>query len=613
MQNIYKVKIIFILLLPLLLFSCNKPNFSFEKKAKDDKKNTITIFVDNDIDEGSKQWLNLLQQEFSEANLVIKTNIVNNEKYFLEKFLQGEFDADIIISKYLSNNNSQYLANLAGKSFFPDSFYNTLKKMDKDGNIYLIPFTNTKKYLLINKNYFDSFNIELPNNGFDVLKSFSKINDLKKAIYFNNNYNSSVESEIFSYAFSLTDGLTIKGFKWANDLEAGVANVGDLDLTSTFDFMDYFKNLPLDLSEDSKKDLNTAINELEKNQVGIFEVNTNDISKIQNIYSTDYYVLPFYSPLDNKNYILTQNQSYIAVNKNSMENKKQLINDFLYKILGSEGNKIIINDNNSLYSPIFNLSSSIYDTSYINDIYENKNENKLATFYIFNRGKEYLSSAVEQYLNNQISREEFINYWQQDVLVSKFNLNKVNLADINDALYPKDCSMIIAKAIYAQYDCDVSIMTVSNLIDQFDNIRSMYSGSPYFMEKGKIYWEDITNIVPPNVNNQIDTKSQKVITYNISGAQLVDFLNNQIDSLVYCGIKKINNAYYLIDNNGKIESINPNKNYRIATNSNFYLPNYSLPNYQISDINLVDLLMRWILDNSPISYNSIYTFNIVAD
>ena len=177
---------------------------------------------------------------------------------------------------------------------------------------------------------------------------------------------------------------------------------------------------------------------------------------------------------------------------------------------------------------------------------------------------------MEQYVQGKISRKEFVDYWQQDVLVSKFELNKVALASTSNDLYPKDCSMILAHAIYDQVDCDISAITISKLSDNFDNLNNLYSSSPYFIKQGDIYWDDIYNLVPQNMNTELSNSKQQKLIYSVfTGDQLINFLDNYSSDIVYCGVKKINDDYYIIKQNGTTEMIVLDGYYNFITNSNF--------------------------------------------
>jgi ABC-type glycerol-3-phosphate transport system substrate-binding protein len=611
MPNICKLKIILIVLFTtIFISSCSKNNI--ENIDALSQSNEITIYVDSDIDEGTKAWLYSLQNQFEDYQIKFVTNVVTNKKNFLDSMIENNFECDIIFSKYLTKDNSSNLANLAGKSFFPSSSFNALKKMDQDGNIYLVPFTDTKKYLLLNKAFFEEKGYSAPESAKDILSYMDLLKEYPNSIYLNFNSSNSIANELFNYAFTLTDGLTIKGYKWANDLEDGLTDVSSYDFSQTFDFLDNFKGIDLQALKSNNLDLKQALSKLESNEIALFEVNTSDIDQVQPYFNENIIAVPFYSTLDGKDYVISHNQVYIGVNKNSMANKKTILNDLLSHILGKVGEIDVIYDTRSIFNPLIGLSSSVYDTYYksINQ-YE---KNQLAEFYDFQRGKEYLSTSVEQYLLGDISREEFINYWQQDVLVSRFELNKVPLANTASDLSPQDCSMLIAKAMYDQVDCDVSAVTISNLTDTFDSLDTLYSSSPYFIEKGEIYWEDIYNLIPMNINTDLINSNNQQLLYSIfTGEQLINLLNEHTTDLAYYGIKKIDGIYYVIKQNGTTEEIVLDGYYNFITNSNFYLEDFELPNPIPYNKSVIDCLNKWIIENNDISNQAVMTYNIIAN
>ena len=373
---------------------------------------------------------------------------------------------------------------------------------------------------------------------------------------------------MFNYAFSLTDGLTIKGYKWASDLEAGKANANDYDLSKTFDYIDNYISINITYIDSLKQDFNKALEKFNNNEIGIFELSTNNIEQIKPYFTENIIAIPFLSPLNNKEYVISKDQVFIGVSKKSMEADKEKLNNFLEFVLGKVGDIDVIYEESSIYEPLYGLSSSVYDTFYktINS-YE---KNQIASLYNFNIGQDYLSQAMEQYVQGKISRKEFVDYWQQDVLVSKFELNKVALASTSNDLYPKDCSMILAHAIYDQVDCDISAITISKLSDNFDNLNNLYSSSPYFIKQGDIYWDDIYNLVPQNMNTELSNSNQQKLIYSVfTGDQLINFLDNYSSDIVYCGVKKINDDYYIIKQNGTTEMIVLDGYYNFITNSNF--------------------------------------------
>ena len=608
MSNLLKVKLIGITFLLLISFSsCSRENAS----STSDEINQITIFVDYDINEGTKEWLYSLKNQFPEYNLSFITNIVTNEKYFIESMMENNFEPDIIISKHVSKENNTNLANLAGKSFFPSSSFNALKKMDQNGNIYLIPFTDTKKYLLINKSFFKNNNLSIPTSAKDLLTFIPKLKNYPNSVYINYNSDNSIANALFNYAFSLTDGLTIKGFKWAEDLEDGVVDVTSFDLSKTFDFMDYFKGIELHQIDSQNEKFSEALERFKNGEIAIFELTTNDIEQIEPYFTSDMFAIPYYSTLDKKNYVISENQIYVGVNKTSMENKKEILDTVLSTILGEEGDKEVILDKNSIYTPLIGLSTSVYDTFYESaDTYE---KNQIVELHNFERGKDYLTTAVEQYLLGEIDREEFKNYWQQDVLVSRFELNKVALANTQNDLTPRECSMIIAKSIYDEVDCDISVVTVSSLMEDLTKLESMYSSSPYYIKEGDIYWEDIYNIIPPNQNVELSSSTNQKILYSIfSGEQLINFLNTYSNKIVYYGVKKINDDYYIIKKDGSVEQVLLDGYYNFITNSNFYIDGFSLPNPILYNKTVIDCLNKWIIENNNISTQSIFTYSIIA-
>ncbi len=611
MSNICKLKILTIIVLStIFITSCSQKNGVNTDITK--QSNEIIIYVDSDIDDGTKDWLYSLRDQFVDYDIKFVTNVVTNKKYFLDSMIDNNFDCDIIFSKYLTKENSSNLANLAGKSFFPASSFNALKKMDQNGNIYLVPFTDTKKYLLINKSFFEEKGIKTPESAKGILDYLYLLNKYPESIYINFNSANSLANELFNYAFSLTDGLTIKGYKWANDLEEGISDVSSYDFSKTFDFLDYFKGLDLQTLKSNKINLDQALTKLSLNEIAVFEVNTSDINQIKPYYNENLIAIPFYSTLDNKEYVISDDQVYIGVNKSSMENKKIILNDLLSNILGKVGKIDVIYETNSIFNPLIGLSSSVYDTYYksINS-YE---KNQIADYYDFQRGKDYLSTAVEQYLLGDISREEFINYWQQDVLVSKFELNKVPLANTASNLSPQQCSMLIAKAMYDQVDCDISAVTISNLTDGFESLDKLYSSSPYFIKQGEIYWEDIYNLVPMNINKDLINSNNQQLLYSIlTGEQLINLLNNYTDDLAYYGIKKIDGIYYVIKKNGTTEEVVLDGYYNFITNSNFYLKDFELPNPILYNKSVIDCLNKWIIENNDISNQTVLTYNIVAN
>lgn len=608
MSNLSKVKIIGITILLLtLVLSFSKYTLS----SSNENKSQITIFVDYDINEGTKEWLFSLKNQFPEYNFSFITNIVTNEKYFIDSMMQNNFDCDIIISKYIEKDSTTNLANLAGKSFFPSSSFNSLKKMDQNGKIYLIPFTDTKKYILINKVFFEKNNLPIPTSGKDLLNIIPKLKNFPSSVYFDYNSDTSLANSLFDYAFSLTDGLTIKGFKWAQDLETGIADVTSFDLTQTFDFMDNFKNISLEQIDAQNDNFSEALERFKNGEIGIFELTTNDIDQIKPYFTSDMVALPYYSSLDNKNYVISENQVYIGVNNDSMRDKKEILDTVLSTILGKVGDTEIIYEENSIYTPLVGLSTSVYDTYYKSVIPHEKNQ--IVELHNFERGKEYLTTAVEQYLAGKIDRNEFKNYWQQDVLVSRFELNKVALANTQSDLSPKECSMIIAKSIYDEVDCDISVVTVSSLMEDLTQLESMYSSSPYYIQQGDIYWEDIYNIIPPNKNADLfDSTNQKILYSIFTGEQLIDFLNTYATSIVYYGVKKINDDYYIIKKDGSIEQILLDGYYNFITNSNFYIDGFDLPNPILYDKTVIDCLNKWIIENNNISTQSIFTYTIIA-
>ncbi|MDC7244034.1 MAG: extracellular solute-binding protein [Sphaerochaetaceae bacterium] len=608
MSNICKLKIILLLLFTaLFISSCSKENIDSLEQSQQ-----IIIYVDSDIDEGTKAWLYSLQEQFVDYNLKYVTNVVTNKKYFLDSMIENNFDSDIIFSKYLTKENSPNLANLAGKSFFPASSFNALKKMDQEGNIYLVPFTDTKKYLILNKSFFEEKGLTPPETAKDILEYMDLLKQYPESIYINFNSANSIANELFNYAFTLTDGLTIKGYKWANDLEKGLTDVSSYNFSKTFDFLDYFKGLDLQSLSSNKIGLQQALTKLSSNEIAIFEVNTSDINQIEPYFNKNIIAIPFNSTLDGKDYVISHDQVYIGVNKKSMETKKTILNELLAFIFSNVGEIDVIYDTNSIFNPLIGLSSSVYDTYYKS--INNYEKNQIADFYNFQRGKDYLSTSVEQYLLGKIDRDEFINYWQQDVLVSKFELNKVPLANTASDLSPLECSMIIAKAMYDQVDCDVSAVTISNLTDDFHSLNTLYSSSPYFIKKGEIYWEDIYNLVPINIKSKlINSINQQLLYAILTGEQLINLFNEHSNDLAYYGIKKIDGIYYVIKKNGTTEEIILDGYYNFITNSNFYLKDFELPNPILYNKSVIDCLNKWIIENNAISDQAVLTYNIVAN
>ncbi|MDC7236573.1 MAG: extracellular solute-binding protein [Sphaerochaetaceae bacterium] len=607
MSNICKLKIILLLFTALFISSCSKENIDSLEQSQQ-----IIIYVDSDIDEGTKAWLYSLQEQFVDYNLKYVTNVVTNKKYFLDSMIENNFDSDIIFSKYLTKENSPNLANLAGKSFFPASSFNALKKMDQEGNIYLVPFTDTKKYLILNKSFFEEKGLTPPETAKDILEYMDLLKQYPESIYINFNSANSIANELFNYAFTLTDGLTIKGYKWANDLEKGLTDVSSYNFSKTFDFLDYFKGLDLQSLSSNKIGLQQALTKLSSNEIAIFEVNTSDINQIEPYFNKNIIAIPFNSTLDGKDYVISHDQVYIGVNKKSMETKKTILNELLAFIFSNVGEIDVIYDTNSFFNPLIGLSSSVYDTYYKS--INNYEKNQIADFYNFQRGKDYLSTSVEQYLLGKIDRDEFINYWQQDVLVSKFELNKVPLANTASDLSPLECSMIIAKAMYDQVDCDVSAVTISNLTDDFHSLNTLYSSSPYFIKKGEIYWEDIYNLVPINIKSKlINSINQQLLYAILTGEQLINLFNEHSNDLAYYGIKKIDGIYYVIKKNGTTEEIILDGYYNFITNSNFYLKDFELPNPILYNKSVIDCLNKWIIENNAISDQAVLTYNIVAN
>ncbi|MCY1151801.1 MAG: extracellular solute-binding protein [Sphaerochaetaceae bacterium] len=607
MSNICKLKIILLLFTALFISSCSKENIDSLEQSQQ-----IIIYVDSDIDEGTKAWLYSLQEQFVDYNLKYVTNVVTNKKYFLDSMIENNFDSDIIFSKYLTKENSPNLANLAGKSFFPASSFNALKKMDQEGNIYLVPFTDTKKYLILNKSFFEEKGLTPPETAKDILEYMDLLKQYPESIYINFNSANSIANELFNYAFTLTDGLTIKGYKWANDLEKGLTDVSSYNFSKTFDFLDYFKGLDLQSLSSNKIGLQQALTKLSSNEIAIFEVNTSDINQIEPYFNKNIIAIPFNSTLDGKDYVISHDQVYIGVNKKSMETKKTILNELLAFIFSNVGEIDVIYDTNSIFNPLIGLSSSVYDTYYKS--INNYEKNQIADFYNFQRGKDYLSTSVEQYLLGKIDRDEFINYWQQDVLVSKFELNKVPLANTASDLSPLECSMIIAKAMYDQVDCDVSAVTISNLTDDFHSLNTLYSSSPYFIKKGEIYWEDIYNLVPINIKSKlINSINQQLLYAILTGEQLINLFNEHSNDLAYYGIKKIDGIYYVIKKNGTTEEIILDGYYNFITNSNFYLKDFELPNPILYNKSVIDCLNKWIIENNAISDQAVLTYNIVAN
>jgi ABC-type glycerol-3-phosphate transport system substrate-binding protein len=607
MSNICKLKIILILFTALFICSCSKENIDPLEQSQQ-----IIIYVDSDIDEGTKAWLYSLQEQFVDYNLKYVTNVVTNKKYFLDSMIENNFNSDIIFSKYLTKENSPNLANLAGKSFFPASSFNALKKMDQEGNIYLVPFTDTKKYLILNKSFFEEKGLTPPETAKDILEYMDLLKQYPESIYINFNSANSIANDLFNYAFTLTDGLTIKGYKWANDLEEGLTDVTSYDFSKTFDFLDYFKGLDLQSLSSNKINLQQALSKLSSNEIAIFEVNTSDINQIEPYFNKNIIAIPFYSTLDGKDYVISHDQVYIGVNNNSMETKKTILNELLAYILSNVGEIDVIYETNSIFNPLIGLSSSVYDTYYKS--INNYEKNQIADFYDFQRGKDYLSTSIEQYLLGKIDRDEFINYWQQDVLVSKFELNKVPLANTASDLSPLECSMIIAKAMYDQVDCDVSAVTISNLTDDFNSLNTLYSSSPYFIKKGEIYWEDIYNLIPINIKTElINSNNQQLLYAILTGEQLIKLFNEHTNDLAYYGIKKIDGIYYVIKKNGTTEEVVLDGYYNFITNSNFYLNDFNLPNPILYNKSVIDCLNKWIIENNDISDQAVLTYNIVAN
>jgi hypothetical protein len=295
-----------------------------------------------------------------------------------------------------------------------------------------------------------------------------------------------------------------------------------------------------------------------------------------------------------------------------METKKTILNELLAYILSNVGEIDVIYETNSIFNPLIGLSSSVYDTYYKS--INNYEKNQIADFYDFQRGKDYLSTSIEQYLLGKIDRDEFINYWQQDVLVSKFELNKVPLANTASDLSPLECSMIIAKAMYDQVDCDVSAVTISNLTDDFNSLNTLYSSSPYFIKKGEIYWEDIYNLIPINIKTElINSNNQQLLYAILTGEQLIKLFNEHTNDLAYYGIKKIDGIYYVIKKNGTTEEVVLDGYYNFITNSNFYLNDFNLPNPILYNKSVIDCLNKWIIENNDISDQAVLTYNIVAN
>lgn len=609
MSNIQKI--IFIICLVISLLSSCKKNINSENSNSFSDENTISIFIDYDINEGTKQWLNSLKNDSHDYKLNFVTNVSTNQKLFIDNYISNNFNCDIVISKFLTQENSEYLADLSGKTFFPSNSFNSLRKMDNNGNIFLIPFTDNKKYLLINKQVFINNNLKPPKNAQDLLNQFYLLIMKPEILYINSDQYKILGLSLFNYAFSLTDGLTIKGFNWSQELENGMANVGDYDLTKTFDFIDNFIGINLEKLKNNDYSFSEAVKKFNNNEIGIMEISTNNLNQILPYFNENISAIPFYSPDTQSNYLLYTDQVYIGVNKKSMKNKKETLDNFLSKILGEVGNINVIFNDHSIYEPLYGLSSSVYDTFY--KTINKYDKNQITKLYDFKRGKDYLNSAVEQYLLGEITRDEFVQYWQQDVLVSKFDLDKISLATTEDDLYPKDCSMLISKALYDQINCDISVFTYSSLVDNFDKASELYSSSPYFLKKGDIFLQDMSNLLPQNIyKDKVQSENQKLLFAQITGEEIINLLNNYENKLVYYGIKKINNEYYCLKENGSLEKIKNDKEYTLITNSNFYLENFNFPSYKIINKNIIDYLNKWIIENNKISIQSIYTYNIIA-
>jgi len=610
MSNIQKIVLIVFLVLSFLP-SCKKIDANENNDFLYDKNN-ISIFIDYDINEGTKQWITSIKENFPEYNINFVTNVSTNQKLFLDNYISNNFNCDIVISKYLTQENSEFLADLSGKTFFPSNSFNALRKMDKDGNIFLIPFTDNKKYLLINKQVFINNNLIPPTNAKELLDQIYLLIMKPEILYINSEQYKVLGSSLFNYAFSLTDGLTIKGFNWSQELENGLANVGDYDLSNTFNFIDNFIGINLEELKNRDYSFSQALEKFNNNEIGIMEISTNNLNQILPYFNDNISAIPFYSPDTNSNYLLYSDQVYIGVNKKSMENKKEILNIFLSKVLGNVGDINVIFNDHSIYEPLYGLSSSVYDTYYKS--INNYEKNQITKLYDFNRGKDYLNSAVEQYLRGEITREEFVQYWQQDVLVSKFDLDKVALATTEDDLYPKDCSMLISKALFDQINCDITVFTYSSIVDNFDKTNKLFSSSPYFLKKGDIFWQDIFNLLPQNIySDKTQSLNQKILFAQMTGKEIIDLLKNHENEIVYYGIKKINNDYYNLKQNGSLQKINNDTKYSIITNSNFYLENFEFPSYTIINKNIIDYLNKWVIENNRISIQSLYTYNIVAN
>ncbi|MDC7242402.1 MAG: hypothetical protein PQJ44_00065, partial [Sphaerochaetaceae bacterium] len=530
---------------------------------------------------------------------------------FMKKFLSSNFSQDIIISKYISNDYIDNFANLSGKPYFPNEALSEISKMDIDGNIYIIPYKSTKRYLFVNKKYFEINNITIPKDYNELLFNLNNYSYLDNLIYFRFNDYNYLGTDLFNFSFSLTDGLSISGYKWAKDLENGNASVYDLDLTNTFNFLDQYNSLFLKQYETNNFDINKAVDKFIKNEIGIIELKVEELSLIENYYNEDIQAIPFYSALSKENYILENNHLYLAVNKNSMKNKKEIIDLLLEEIVGKKGFTTIVNDNHSIYEPLINITSSTFDKQYISNI--NNNQNKITNYYDFNRGEEFLSYAVYKYLNGEFDRDQFLDYWQQDVLVSQFNLNDVSIAKTETDLTSRDCSIILAKSIKSSIECDASFVTYIDEINELDKLSTMYSSIPIFIDMGDIYVKDIFNMLPYNINKEIiNSNHQQIITYEFTKDEILQLIENHKSDIILYGIKKINGEIYLINDNGELKKIDDSKKYKLCTNSNNNLVEIQNKEFYISDIKIKDIVIKWVIDNSPLSSISLNSFKINA-